>query len=90
MTFDTPTRAQLLESIHTASSNDEDILQIATTPLLSNISLSVCVKDLMGRAFKSMKDSTRVWFHPSGLHYNLEIVLQQMWAEFPTTSSADV
>ena len=88
--FDTPTRDLILESIQSASDNNEDIMQIATT-LLSNTSLSVRVKDLMGRPFKSTEgvpqgDS----FSPVAFTTTFEMVLRQTRSEFPTTPSADI
>ena len=88
--FDTPTRDLILEFIQSASDNNEDIMQIATTPL-SNTSLSVRVKDLMGRPFKSTEgvpqgDS----FSPVAFTTTFEMVLRQTRSEFPTTPSADI
>ena len=83
--FYTPTRDPILESIQSASDNNEDIMQIATT-LLSNTSLSVCAKDLIGRPFKStVGDPQGDNFSPVAF-----MVLQQTCSEFPTTPSADV
>ena len=65
-------------------------MQITTKPL-SNTSLGVPVKDLMGRLFTSTVGV------PQGESFSLvaftatfEMVLQQTWSQFPTTTSADV
>ena len=88
--FDVPTRDLILQSIKSASDNNEDTMQITTT-LLSNSSLSIRVKDLTGRPIKStlgvpQGDS----FSPVAFTTTFEMVLQQTRSEFPTTPSADI
>ena len=48
--FDIPSRDFILKSILLASDNNVDIMQIAMA-LLSNINLSVRIKDIIGKPF---------------------------------------
>ena len=88
--FDIPTRDLILRSIQLASDNQGDIMQIATT-LLSNTSLSMRIKDAMGKPFESNVGVPQ-WdsFSPVAFTTAFEMVLQQICPKFPATPTADV
>ena len=88
--FNVPTRDLILQSIQSANNNNEDTMQIATT-LMSNSSLSVRVKDLTGRPFKSTVGGPQGdSFIPVAFTTAFEMVLQQTRSVFPTTPSAGI
>ena len=88
--FDAPTRDLILQSIQSANNGNEDTMHITTT-LMSNSSLSVHVKDLTGRPFKSTVGGPQGdSFSPVAFTTTFEMVLQQTRSVFPTTPSAGI
>ena len=88
--FDTPTRDLIVKSIQLASDNNGDIMQITMT-LLSNTSLSVCIKDMMDKPFElNLGVPQRDSFSTVAFTTTFEMVFQQIHLSFSTASSTDM
>ena len=88
--FDKPSRDLILKSLQCTSDNNCDIMQIATT-LLFNTSLSVRIKDVIGKPFElNLRVPQGDSFSPVAFTTTFEMVLQQICPSFPATPSTDI